>query len=79
MCRYAAWGDVQWLSWVGVGTGSFPGLGPKRTGRFSPQSKAPYILMKERMRSFVVPEGLNDSPVSLSLVVPPFSARTDLN
>ncbi|KAM0752286.1 hypothetical protein T439DRAFT_312421 [Meredithblackwellia eburnea MCA 4105] len=43
------------------GTGSFPGLGPKRQGRHGTRSKAPYILMPERMRTFVVPEGLNDS------------------
>lgn len=49
---------------VETGTGSMPGLGPKRTGRHSPASKAPYILMKERMRTFVVPEGLNESLVS---------------
>jgi len=42
------------------GTGSFPGLGRKRQGRHSPGSKAPYILMKERMRTFVVPEGLDE-------------------
>ncbi|GAA6049660.1 hypothetical protein JCM3770_005057 [Rhodotorula araucariae] len=41
------------------GTGSFPGLGPKRQGRHSPRSKAPYILMQERMRTFVVPDNLN--------------------
>ncbi|KAL8280655.1 hypothetical protein RQP46_006978 [Phenoliferia psychrophenolica] len=43
------------------GTGSFPGLGPKRQGRHGGRSKAPYILMPERMRTFVVPEGLNTS------------------
>ncbi|CEQ40405.1 SPOSA6832_02044, partial [Sporobolomyces salmonicolor] len=42
------------------GTGSMPGLGPKRQGRHSGRSKAPYILMNERMRTFVVPEGLNE-------------------
>ncbi|GAA5980556.1 hypothetical protein JCM11641_006679 [Rhodosporidiobolus odoratus] len=41
------------------GTGSLPGLGPKRQGRHAGRSKAPYILMEERMRTFVVPEGLN--------------------
>ncbi|GAA5997904.1 mitochondrial 54S ribosomal protein mL41 MRPL27 [Rhodotorula paludigena] len=43
------------------GTGSMPGLGPKRQGRHSPGSKAPYILMPERMRTFVVPTTLNAS------------------
>ncbi|GAA5860080.1 hypothetical protein JCM1840_001871 [Sporobolomyces johnsonii] len=42
------------------GTGSMPGLGPKRQGRHGGRSKAPYILMNERMRTFVVPEGLNE-------------------
>ncbi|GAA6027364.1 hypothetical protein JCM8097_007797 [Rhodosporidiobolus ruineniae] len=41
------------------GTGSLPGLGPKRQGRHGGRGKAPYILMDERMRTFVVPEGLN--------------------
>ncbi|TNY22736.1 hypothetical protein DMC30DRAFT_348524 [Rhodotorula diobovata] len=45
------------------GTGSFPGLGPKRQGRHSPGSKAPYILMQERMRTFVVPDNLNSCGV----------------
>ncbi|BGP15901.1 hypothetical protein JCM10213_003670 [Rhodosporidiobolus nylandii] len=43
------------------GTGSLPGLGPKRQGRHAGRSKAPYILMEERMRTFVVPEGLNST------------------
>ncbi|GAA5989693.1 hypothetical protein JCM10908_000593 [Rhodotorula pacifica] len=43
------------------GTGSMPGLGPKRQGRYAAGSKAPYILMRERMRTFVVPEGLDSS------------------
>ena len=38
-----------------TGTGSLPGLGKKRQGRHSPRSKAPYILMDERMRTFVTP------------------------
>lgn len=42
-----------------------PGLGPKRQGRHSPGSKAPYILTPERMRTFVVPTTLNASTVSL--------------
>ena len=29
-------------------------------------SKAPYILMRERMRTFVVPQGLDSSDVSLA-------------
>ncbi|GAA5970394.1 hypothetical protein JCM3765_005684 [Sporobolomyces pararoseus] len=40
------------------GTGSLPGLGPKRQGRHGTRSKAPYLLMPERMRSFVVPASL---------------------
>lgn len=48
-----------------------PGLGPKRQGRHSPRSKAPYILMRERMRTFVVPEGLNTSDASPSLCARP--------
>lgn len=47
---------------IDKGTGSFPGLGPKRTGRHG-YGKAPYLLMPERMRTFVVPEGLNDCEV----------------
>ncbi|KAK4046986.1 Homoserine dehydrogenase [Microbotryomycetes sp. JL201] len=43
------------------GTGSFPGLGPKRQGRHGTRSKAPYILMPERMRTFVVPPALDQS------------------
>ncbi|GAA6059293.1 hypothetical protein JCM10212_006686 [Sporobolomyces blumeae] len=43
------------------GTGSLPGLGPKRQGRHTANSKAPYLLMPERMRTFVVPTGLNQS------------------
>ncbi|TKA54285.1 hypothetical protein B0A53_03377 [Rhodotorula sp. CCFEE 5036] len=43
------------------GTGSMPGLGPKRQGRYAAGSKAPYILMRERMRTFVVPQGLDSS------------------
>ncbi|GAA6022577.1 hypothetical protein JCM10207_006592 [Rhodosporidiobolus poonsookiae] len=43
------------------GTGSLPGLGPKRQGRHGGRGKAPYILMEERMRTFVVPEGLNST------------------
>ncbi|CDR44780.1 RHTO0S10e00342g1_1 [Rhodotorula toruloides] len=42
------------------GTGSHPGLGSKRTGRHA-VGKAPYIMMPERMRRFVVPEGLNET------------------
>ncbi|KWU43116.1 hypothetical protein RHOSPDRAFT_29806 [Rhodotorula sp. JG-1b] len=38
-----------------------PGLGPKRQGRYAAGSKAPYILMRERMRTFVVPQGLDSS------------------
>ncbi|SGY48684.1 BQ5605_C001g00680 [Microbotryum silenes-dioicae] len=41
------------------GTGSMPGLGPKAQGRHGGRGKAPYILMAERMRTFVVPLGLN--------------------
>ncbi|ORY92769.1 hypothetical protein BCR35DRAFT_349092 [Leucosporidium creatinivorum] len=52
------------------GTGSFPGLGPKRQGRHGTRSKAPYLLMPERMRTFVVPEGLNESELR------PYVART---
>jgi hypothetical protein len=52
---------------VHLGTGSFPGLGPKRQGRHGTRSKAPYLLMPERMRTFVVPEGLNESEVHGSL------------
>ncbi|GAA5848093.1 hypothetical protein JCM9279_007451 [Rhodotorula babjevae] len=52
------------------GTGSFPGLGPKRQGRHSPGSKAPYILMQERMRTFVVPDNLN------SCGLKPYVAKT---
>lgn len=42
-----------------------PGLGRKATGRFPRRggSKAPYIMMPERMRHFVVPENLDTSPV----------------
>ncbi|GAA5908249.1 hypothetical protein JCM6882_006782 [Rhodosporidiobolus microsporus] len=43
------------------GTGSLPGLGPKRQGRHAGRGKAPYVLMEERMRTFVVPEGLNET------------------
>ncbi|KAK4046776.1 Homoserine dehydrogenase [Microbotryomycetes sp. JL221] len=43
------------------GTGSFPGLGPKRQGRHGTRSKAPYLLMPERMRTFVVPPALDKS------------------
>ena len=55
-----------------AGTGSMPGLGPKRQGRYAAGSKAPYILMRERMRTFVVPQGLDSSDVSPeSLLVAP--------
>ncbi|KAM0787752.1 hypothetical protein ACM66B_003809 [Microbotryomycetes sp. NB124-2] len=52
------------------GTGSFPGLGPKRQGRHGTRSKAPYILMPERMRTFVVPPALDKSELR------PYVART---
>ncbi|GAA5928316.1 mitochondrial 54S ribosomal protein mL41 MRPL27 [Sporobolomyces koalae] len=43
------------------GTGSMPGLGPKRQGRHGGRSKAPYLLMPERMRTFVVPASLEST------------------
>ena len=47
-----------------TGTGSYPGLGKKRQGRHSPGSKSPYLLVPERMRSFVVPNIEEDCAVS---------------
>ena len=67
--------DPQLTTGSLAGTGSMPGLGPKRQGRYAAGSKAPYILMRERMRTFVVPQGLDSSDVSTllsleSVVVP---------
>lgn len=47
-----------------AGTGSMPGLGLKRQGRHGTRSKAPYLLMPERMRTFVVPSNLDKCDVS---------------
>jgi hypothetical protein len=45
---------------LGVGTGSYPRLGPKRQGRHVKNHKVPYRLMDERMRFFMVPEDLDE-------------------
>jgi hypothetical protein len=49
------------------GTGSIPRFGPKRQGKHAKNNKVPYRLMDERMRVFVVPEGLEETEVCLGL------------
>lgn len=70
------------VRWYRVGTGSYPGLGFKRQGRHSPRSKAPYLLMAERMRTFVVPPLDAKSDVGCSELIPEvvfFSTHTVLS